>query len=151
MERIYKIIKPLGFRGTSMYLMEVSLSVSVFIYLWLVSLGSENFFDPAQCLVVGSTPFPGDVPCRGGAALALMAIPAVLTIIGWLWRAKGRRWITLRSVTTMTYVVGFLFLGVFDILAFGIVSFGWLSFLLVAVVSAICHINVRVDKDYGCP
>jgi hypothetical protein len=79
--------------------------------------------------------------------VALLA-PSVTVVFG-SFGSLGRAWVRFRLVYTLMMVVGMTFLGIITFLTLGPSTLGWVTFLAMALIAAVCHINVRVAEEIG--
>lgn len=123
--------------GKSLYIIEMIMALAVVSYTIIVILFSGHTPTAIQ--------YVHDYWITQ-AVVIVMLVPSLISIVGLF--AKGRSWIDFRLNYTLILVIGMLFLGVITLLTVGVESLSWVTFIAMALVAAVCHINVRIS-DYG--
>lgn len=79
--------------------------------------------------------------------LSVIFIPSLITAIGTFLNGYG--WIDFRLIYTMMMVVSMIFLGIITFLSLGPGNLGWITFLALGAIAAVCRINVRAIDICG--
>lgn len=124
------------------YAIEVIISISVLLNLIIIELPFTGNFVSATIITLASSPWH--------IILELLAIPAAITLFGLIYKMRGVRWLFFRRINTATTAFTLFALGVYIILAPGVLTLAGILFITIACISAALHVNLKVaDEESG--